>query len=158
MVLILHGTGTDGHIGEDIGQITIILGVEHLIGGSETGLSHGTDVHLSHRHQSCKKVRLLLGIRLMDDPLVALTGGAGLVGVDSGDQDQLVLHLLADLGQTIHIITDRILIVCGAGADDHQKLAAFSGEYGSDLCVSPGLHFCQFLGERKHFLDLCGSG
>jgi len=72
----------------------------------------------------------------MYDPLVALTGGTGLIGVDPGDQDQLILYLFVDLCKTADIVADGIFIICGAGTDDYKKFIAFSGEYITDLLIS----------------------
>lgn len=93
-------------------------------------------MHFTHGHQTCQEIRFLLGIGLAGDTLVAFAGGAGLVGVDSGHQDQLVLNFLIHFGKTIDVITYGIFVIGGAGPDNHQKLIAFAGENVTDLCVS----------------------
>lgn len=93
-------------------------------------------MHFTHGHQSCQKIRLLLGIGLASDTFVAFTGSAGFVGVDSGDQDQLILHLFVNSCKAVYIIAYGILIVSRAGSDDHQKFITLTGEDISDLGVS----------------------
>lgn len=136
MLLILHGARADCHIGEDIGDIAPVFRVEHLVRCGESALLNGTDLHLSHGDQTREKVRFLFGIRLGNHSLVAFSGGAGLVGVDTGDQDQLVLHLLVHLGKSCYIVAHGICIVCGTGTDDDQKFIALAGKDLSDLGVS----------------------
>ena len=72
---------------------------------------------LSHGNQSGKKIRLLFGIRLMDDSLVAFAGSPGLVGIDSGNQNQLVFHLLVYFGKPADVIADGIFVICGTRTD-----------------------------------------
>mgnify|MGYP007070330327 CR=1 FL=1 len=71
------------------------------------------------RDQSLLHIRQPGWIRLRGDSLVAVSGGAGFVGIDSGNEDQLVLYLIVDFGQTIYIVTDRVLVIGRTGADDH---------------------------------------
>ena len=94
------------------------------------------DLHLPHGNKTGKKIGLFFRIRLMYDSLIALTGCSGLIGVYSGNQDQLVLYLFVYLCKTGHIFADSILIICGTGTDDHEKLVAFAGNDISDLTVS----------------------
>ena len=67
-------------------------------------------------------------IRLVKHTLITVSGGSGLVGVDSGNQDQLILGILLKLYQTAGIIQDGILIVSRAGTNDNKKLVALSAD------------------------------
>ncbi len=154
MLLVLHGTGADGYIREDILYIAPVVGVEHLIGGGHFGYLDGVNVHLTHGDQAAHKVGFFLRIRLADDPFVALTGGAGLVGVNPGDQDQLVLHLFVDAGEPADIIADGVLVVGRTGADDDQEFIAFSGDDVTDLGVPSAFDLRETLRNRKLFPDL----
>ena len=128
--------------------------VEHLVGGGEPGLLGHADVELADGDDALVEVGLLLRIRLVHHALVAVAGGAGLVGVDSGDEDEPVLHLFLYLCQTVHIITDRVLAVRGAGPHDHQELVAVSRKYVADLLVSLCFQCRQLRGQRELLLDL----
>ena len=158
VLLILHGAGPDGHIGEDVGDVPPVLGVEHLVRGGEPGLLDGPDVHLAHGNQPGQEVGLLLRVGLMDDALVALPGGPGLVGIDSGDQDQFVLHLVVQLGQPADIVAYRVLVVRGAGADDDEELPALSCDHISDFRIPSPLDFGEPLRERVLLSDLVRRG
>ncbi len=63
----------------------------------------------------------LLRVRLMDHTFVSHSIGAGLVGVDPGDDEDLLFDCFLDPGQPGNIITDRILIMGGAGTDNEQE-------------------------------------
>ena len=71
----------------------------------------------------------------MDKAFVAFSGGAGLVGVNSGDQDALVGDLVIDCGKAVNIVTDRIFVVGAAGTDDDKKLVAFSSNDFLDFSI-----------------------
>ena len=62
----------------------------------------------------------------MEQALVAVSSSSRLIGVDSGNQNQLVLYFFLHLGQTGHVLADRVLPISGAGADDNEKFIAFS--------------------------------
>ena len=158
VLLILHGTGADGHIGENIGDIPPVFRVEHFVRGGEPGFLDGPDVHFPHGDESGQKVGLFFRIRLVDDTLVAFPGGSWLVGVDPWDQDQLVLYLPADACQSGDIIADRVRVVGGAGADDDQEPVVLSGQHRSDFGI-PGLFYLgESGGQRKLLPDFRGSG
>ncbi len=72
----------------------------------------------------------------MQHSFIAFAGGAGFVGIDSGNQNQLVLDFFIDSGQSADIVADGLFIVGRTGTDDDQEFAALSGEYVFDLGVS----------------------
>ena len=51
--------------------------------------------------------------------------------------------VLLDFRQAAHVITDRILIVCGAGADNDQKTVVLSGDDITYLCIPFFFDRCQ---------------
>ena len=50
--LVFHGTRTYGYIGEHVGQVVVVLRVEHLVGTGEAGLLHDLDVQLANGNQA----------------------------------------------------------------------------------------------------------
>ena len=72
----------------------------------------------------------------MNNTLVAVAGGTGLIGVNSRNQDQAVGYLVVDFCKTVDIIADRIFVICRAGTDDNQQLVAFAGEDIADLGIA----------------------
>ena len=60
-------------------------------------------MHFAHGNEAGKKVRLLFRIRLMYNSLVAFAGGAGLVRVYTGDEDEFFGNLFLYLGKTVEI-------------------------------------------------------
>ena len=136
MLLIFHGAGTDGDIGKDILHITPVVRVKHLICGGQFRFFHCVNVHFTHGDQTAGKVRFLFGIGLADNSLIALSGSTGLVGINAGDQDQLVLHLFVDFGEPAYIVTDSRFVVSRTGADNDQKFIAFAGEHITYLGIT----------------------
>ena len=55
MLLVLHGTGANGNIRQDIGDIAPVFGIEHFVGGCEPALLHGTNLHFSHSDEPGKR-------------------------------------------------------------------------------------------------------
>ena len=99
-------------------------------------------------HQTCQHVRFFLRVRLMEKAFVTLAGGSRFIGIDTRDQKQTVAHLILDFRQSSHIITYGIFIVCGAGADDHQKSVGLPCKYIFDLLISLCLHTGNLLCDR----------
>ena len=118
----------------------MVLRIEHLIGTGQTGLFNGTCVQLTNGDQTLQHILFLFRIRLVYHTLIALTRGAGLVGVDTGNENQLICHLFLHLRQTRGIVQNGILTVCRARTDDEQFLAGFAGEHLLNLCVSGSLY------------------
>ncbi len=123
VLLVLHGPGSHGHIGQHIVQVLVILGVEHFVGAGEAGLPEHPHMELPDGNQPLEHIRGGVGVRLVEHTLVARTGGPGLVGVDPRDDEQLVFHLFLDGDQTGDIIQNAVLPVGRAGADDQGQTA-----------------------------------
>ncbi len=98
------------------------------------------------------------GLGLVEHALVPLSGGAGLVGVHPGDEQQSLPHLVLELGQAQAVLQHRVLPVGGAGADDHQKFPALPLEHSPDLPVPAVLLGGQGRGQRVLLLQLPGAG
>ena len=118
VLLILYAAGADCHIGQNIGYIAPVFGIEHFIGSAEAGFGQRADVHMAHRDQTVQEILFFFGVGLMNNTLVAVAGGTGLIGVNSRNQDQAVGYLVVDFCKTVDIIADRILVICRAGTDD----------------------------------------
>lgn len=104
VLLILNGTRAYCDIAEYIGQIAVVLGIQHFISAHKTGLLNGACVQLAHVDKTLKHVLALGGVWLVDHSLVALAGGSGLVGVDSRDNNDLVLDLLLKSGKAAGVV------------------------------------------------------
>ena len=72
----------------------------------------------------------------MQHALVSDTRGSRLICIYPRNDEDLVLNLLPDLGQAVHIVQNRFLIVRRAGADDEQELVAPAGEDPADLLIT----------------------
>ena len=95
-------------------------------------------MHFPHGDQAVEKIRFSFRIRLVYDTFIAFSGGAGLIGIDPGNEDQTVCYFFLEACQAGYVVTDRVLVVCRAGADDNQKFIGFSGENTADLFVPAG--------------------
>ena len=74
MLLILNRAGTDGHIGENIVQISPVFRIKHLIGSRKAGRLYRMHMHFPKCNQSMQKIRFFLGIRLVKNSLIAFSG------------------------------------------------------------------------------------
>ncbi len=118
VLLVLYGAGTHCHVGQDIGNVGPVFRIEHFVCREEMGFRDGAQMHLSHGDEALGQIRGFFGVRLVYDAFVALPGGSGLIGIDAGDDDNLILHLFLHLCQSADVVADRIFVVRGTGTDN----------------------------------------
>ena len=109
---------------------------------------------LSDRDKALKHILALGRVWLMYHSLIALTGGSGLIGVDSWDNKYLVLYLILNLCKAVNVIKNAVLSVGRAGTDDKQELIRLACKNISDLGISFSLDFLYFFGDRELLLDI----
>ena len=158
VLLVLHGPGPHGHIGQHIVQIFVVLRVEHFIGAGEACLPQDPHMELPNGDQALQHIRGGVGVRLVEHALVACSGGPWLVGIDPGDDQQPVLHLLLDGYQPGNVIQHAVLPVCRAGPDDEGQAAVLAGEDGLQLPVPPVKYLRHLHGDRVLLLEVIGDG
>ena len=83
MLLILDRTGTNGNIGENVGQIPPVFRIKELIGCGKTGYFDCFGMKTTCCDDSLEKIRFFFRIRLMQNAFIAVTGRTGLAGLDS---------------------------------------------------------------------------
>ena len=153
VLLVLDRTRTHGHVGEQVGEILVVLRVEHLVGAGESGLVESPDVQFPDGDEALEHVGSGARVRLVEHALVAGAGGAGLVGVDAGHDDYLVGHLLLHPAQARDVVDHGVLPVGGAGSYHQQQFVALAGEHLAYLLVVALLRALPLLGNRVHLLD-----
>ena len=121
MLLILNRTCTYCNVGKDVGEITVVLRIEHLICAGKSTFLDCMNMHFTDSNQSCEHVRSFLRVRLMDHTLVSLTGSTRFIGVNTWNDQNFVFDLFLDLAETQKIVTDSIFIVSRAWTDDCEK-------------------------------------
>ena len=156
MLLVLDAAGTDCDIGYQVGQEVVILRIEHLVGTGEAEFVHCADVHPADGHEPLEDIRIGDRIGLMEHALVSSSGSAGLVGIDTGDDDDLVLDLVLDGTQASYVVEHRILPVCGTRADNKYQLVGLTAQNVTDLLVIKFLGFQPLVRGRIHFLYFLG--
>ena len=158
VLLVLHGPCTDGDITKQIGKIAVVFRIQHLLGTGKAGLPGHIGMKLPNGNDACQHVFFLFRIRLVEHPLVTDPLGTGLVGIDTGNEEQLVLDLLLHLCQTVHVIQNGVLAVSGARTDDQKELVALSGEDICDLAVP--FFFCSpdVIRNRELFFEILRIG
>lgn len=158
VLLILHRARADGYIGEDVGQIVIVLRIQQLIRAGKAGLLQHPYVHPPYGDKPLEHVRLGVGVRLVQHALIAVAGGPGLVAVDPGHDEYLLLHPLLQRTQAAHILQHRVLPVGGARPDQQHQPVVLPCDDRPDLAVVflflPG----QRLRHRIHILDSLRCG
>ena len=77
----------------------VVLGVEHLICAGEAGLLERFKMQLAYGDKPLEHIGRAVRVGLMKHSLVAVAGSPRLVGVNSGDDEDLVLDLLLHLTQ-----------------------------------------------------------
>ena len=158
MLLIFDTPRAHRHVGQQVGKIAVIVGVEHFVGGGKAGACQHIGVQAADGNDALQHIGGFSGVGLVQKTLIAVAGGAGFVGVDPGNQNQLVRHRLLQFGQPLAVFQHRVLPVGGAGADDQHHFAAFSGENVGNFLVPAGFDLRKFGGQGVLLLDLLGNG
>ena len=157
MLLVFYGTGTNCHIREQICQIPPVLRVKHLIRCGKAGLLNISDMKLTNCNQTFQKIWCCFRIRLMNHSLVSFTGSTWLVGINTWNDDAFIFNLLLDRNQTVQVIHDSRLIICGTRSDDYEKSVVCASDHVADLFISLCFFCCIFRGKRIHGFDLLGD-
>ena len=97
VLLILNRTCTYCYIRKQIGQIAIVLRIEHLICACHSACLDSMDVHLTDCDKSGKKVRLFFGIRLMNHTLIALSCCSRFVCINTRNDQNLVGYFFLNI-------------------------------------------------------------
>ena len=108
--------------------------------------------------EALEHIRLILRVRLVQHPLVALAGGTGLVGIAAGDNENLIFHLLLHPAQPLHIVQHAVRMVGRAGPDDQQQALVLAGEDFFQLDIPLFKTAGHLPGEGIHLLHLGGNG
>ena len=90
----------------------------------------------------------------MQKPFIAVAGGSRFVGVNTGNQNQFILHPVLNFGQAVNVIAYGICPVGGTRSDDNEEFIAFSRKYIPDFRIFYRLDCGQFRRQRKLFLYL----
>ena len=123
--LVLDGTRADRAVGEKIREVAVVFRIEDLFSAGEVGLLDDVDVHAADGLDAFHHVLIALGIRLVEHAFIAFADGSRLIRVDSGHDEELVLHFVSDFRKARAVVEDGRLIVCRAGADDEKKSVVF---------------------------------
>ena len=157
MLLVFDTPRAHRHVAQQVGKIAVIVGVEHFVGGGKAGVGQNIGVQAANGDDTLQHIGGFSGVGLVQKPLIAVAGGAWLVGVDPGNQNQLVRHRFLQFCQPLAVFQHRVLPVGGAGADDQHHFAAFSGENVGNFLVPAGFDLRKFGGQGILLLDLLGD-
>ena len=111
-------------------------------------------MQLADGHDALVHIRLCVRVRLVKHTFVALAGGTGLVGINTGNDHDLVADLFRQPAQAGDVFQYRLAVVSRAGADDQNKLVRLSFKHSLDLCVPCVLDHRHALSQRKFLLHL----
>ncbi len=103
-------------------------------------------------------IRLFTRVRLVEHTLVPGAGGAGLAGINAGNDQNFVRHLLLHLCQAVDIVNHRILPIRRARADHQQQLVALAADNGGDLLIPLVLVGSQLRRQGHLFFQLLRNG
>ena len=118
VLLVFHGAGADSHIAQQVRKIAVVCGIEHLFRTGEAGFPDDPHMELADGDDAGQEILLLFRIRLVEHALVAHALGAGLVGIDPGNDEKLFADLTVHFRQAGHVFQHRVFPVGGTGADD----------------------------------------
>ena len=154
VLLIFYRTRADRNIGKQVGKIAVVFGIQHLVRTREIIVAQSRHVQLTDGNDALVHIGLGIGIGLMKHALISLSRGSRLVGIDTGNDDDLILDLILYLAKTGNILQHRLAVICGARTDDQKEFIRFAFKYRTDLLISCGLHRFHFIGKRIFFFNL----
>ena len=152
VLLVFNRACTHRHVGKQVGQEAVVLGIEHLVSTEETRLLDDGQVHVANGTDAGKQVGLTVGVGLMEHAHVAQTQRARLVGVEAWNEDELAGHLFLGLGQAGAVLEYGVLAIGRAGADD-DELARIRSVHNGGNCSVKG-NFALFCLRRHRHLGL----
>ena len=86
-------------------------------------------MQLADSDDAGQHILFLFGIRLVQHAFVPYTLGAGLVGIDPGNDQEFFLYLLIQFRQAVHVFQHGVFPVRGAGPDDQQQAGILSRQH-----------------------------
>ena len=144
----LGGAGADCRPGDDVGDVLGDDRVEHF-GGDRQPDVDDAEHQLAGDEDPFFDVVGLVEIRVVDQPLPA-DGGAGFLEIGAHHQQDMVLHLVAQLAEPLGIFDRRTCVVKGTRTHDHQEFLRLAVEDVADF--PPGLHDLHHRVERERQL------
>ena len=158
MLLVLDRASTHCHIRQQVNEVLVVAGVEHLVGSEHAGFLNHAQVHVANGLNACEQVVRRLGIGIVQQALVARALRARLIGVHARDDEELVLDLLGKIAQTRGVLKHRVLTVGRTRADDEHLARVLARKNTRDLGVER-LFLLHQLGAERHLLaDLHRNG
>ena len=121
VLLILYRTGSDRLVGKDIVKVTPVLRIEHFVRCCQSTLFDSTGMHFPDGNDTCQKIRRLIRLRLMQHSLIPLSCCPRFIRIDPGNDHEPVRNLLIYFGKAIHILADRIFIICRTRSYNYNK-------------------------------------
>ena len=121
MLLILNRTCTHCNVGKNVGEITIVFRIEHLIRTGKTTFLNCMNMHLADCYQSCQHIRCLFWIRLMDHTFVTLACSTWFIRINARNDQNLICYFVLYFAKAKKIIADRILIISRTWTNDRKK-------------------------------------
>ena len=156
--LVLYRACPDRNIGQQVGQVPVILRVQHLLRTGKTGFFDHPCVQLPDSDNPGLHVLSFFRIRLMDHSFISFSDRSGFIGIDTRNNENPVLYLFLHPRQTVHILQYRILVIRGTRTNKKKKLIAFSGKNIFYFPVSFFLQRFDLRRKRKFFLQLRRGG
>ena len=126
-----------------------IFGIEHLVRRREPRFLHRGDVERTDTADSPHDVGGTVRIGLNEHSLIPHALGAGLIRIDSGDQNQLILNPFVELSEPGNIFENGRALVSGTGADDEEHFLALAGNDGFYLLVAFVFELFKRFGKRR---------
>ena len=158
VLLVFHGAGAHGHITQQVGKIAVVGGIEHFLRTGEAGFPDDPHMELADGNDAGQHILFLFRIRLVEHALIAYALGAGLIGVNPGNNEELFADLMVHFREAGHIFQDSVFPVRRAGADEEQHTGILAGQDIGDFPVPVLLDFLNGDIGRVIPLDLLGKG
>ena len=158
VLLILDRARADSDIAQNVGEIAVVFGIEHLVGAGKAGLLHRAGVEAADGDDALEHVGLFARVGLVEHALVARAVGARLVRVDARDDQDLILDLFLQGDEAADIVHHAVLAVGRAGADDEHQAAVTPVEDRAHLFHARLTHLGDLFRDGELFFNVHRDG
>ena len=93
-------------------------------------------MHFTDSDKTGQKIWFFLRIRLVHHAFVAISRGTRLIGINPGDNQDLILNGILYFPKPGKIVTYGVFVIGRTGTDNSQKLIGFSGKYIADFLIA----------------------
>ena len=154
VLLVFHRTRSYRNITQNIIKILIIFRIKHFVRKNKTSFFHSTHMHSAAGNNSLKQIRFCFRVRLMKHSFITFSSSSRFVRVNSRNKQNFVCNFFLHRHKTIHIIQNRIFIICRTRSDNQNHFIRPAFKHSLNLVTLFFHNFADFSSHRILLFNL----